>query len=356
MVRSVWVPVGMSEFATSRALATERAPEIEFRDVHTRWTPGRDWPGTRTRPEALSGLWVRLPAGQISVLMGDHGSGKSLLALHLLGELAPDHGQVLVGGQSLWELPEYARRELHDRFGLFRGGTAMRESELVATATVRENLTDLLTQIDGVPAPARVPEWLDCFDLTELADELPDKLASPARRRLALALALAHDPPVVVIDDPAQAIDFTHADDMIGSVSRWHARTGATVLITVHSLRVARELAHQVVVLRDGHVAAQGPPERVLEGVIDDEGFTRRFGSDIGGVAESDPERIRRLLRRLNLRERRVQLALTVVFLLIGVLIVALLVSGIIHNPLVSASTTGSLIPLALHGITGPGR
>lgn len=275
---------------------TGSGPRIELRDVHSAWASGGGVASAGERAEALSGLSLILPAGQITVLLGDHRSGKTLVTLHLLGEVAPDRGQVLVDGRSLWELPEPQRVEMHDSFGVLRGGTAIRESKIDIAATVRANLTAQLRHARTSADPEGVVgEWLAHYDLTPDAESLPQMLDSGARRRLAVALALAGDPAVVVIDDPGQAMDSDHLRHMVTSVREWQARTGSTVLLTVHSLQVALDLGHQVAVLSEGQVLAHGHPEDVLSGVNDDDTFQRRFGTGLGGVAEADPLRLTHL-------------------------------------------------------------
>ena len=316
--------------------AQAQGPQIEFRDLHTRWQAGgqRVSPTAADRGEALTGLSLTVPPGQITVLLGDHQSGKSLLALHLLGELAPDSGHVQVGGQSLWELPEQQRRAIHDRFGVLRGGTTIRESELDPHRSVRDNFVDQLRSSDAAAlAEQAASDCLEYFDLSEYAEAKPDQLDAAARRRLALALALAADPQVVVIDDPGEALDVTHLEGMLESIKGWQARTEATVLITVHSLRVARELGHQVAVLRGGEVIAHGAPADVLDGVVDDQSYEQRFGTSIGGVAEADPERSGNRTRLLNLAENRRHIAFVVAFFVLAVVIIAaLLFSGVLDQ------------------------
>jgi ABC-type multidrug transport system ATPase subunit len=125
---------------------------------------------------------------------------------------------------------------------------------------------------------------------------------------------------------------------VIDAIKSWHARTGSTMMITVRSLRVARALGQRVAVLRDGRVIADGGPEQVLAGVVDDESFARRFGTDLGGVGEADPERGRHELRQIYRSENRRQLALVLAFFLTVIVIAAVLLSGILlTNPLVPA-------------------
>jgi iron complex transport system ATP-binding protein len=322
--------------ATTPTGGATRAPTIRFEDVHTAWGDVRAAPGGTYRGEALSGLTLTLPPGAITVLLGDHGSGKSLLTLHLLGEVEPHGGRVLVGETSLWELPEPERCALRNSFGLFRGGTSIRESKLAPNETVRESLSGYLNPLIGDAGNATLSTWLRLLDLTEAADTKTAELNPGQRRRLALWLALADDPAVVVIDNPGEAMDCRHFEAMIDIIRSWHSRVGATMLISVHSLRVAAELADLVAVLRDGSVIASGGPAEVLSGVDDDESFERKFGEGLGGVVECDPQRTLRAWKRMTRHGRQVQIAFVLALFAMGFILVWILTSGLISNPLLS--------------------
>lgn len=277
-------------------------PEIEYRDVHTSWGtyPGPTVPsrGSWGRDEALTGLSLILPAGQTTVLLGDHGSGKSLLALHLLGEVPLTSGQVLSNGQSVWDMPEPKRLMLHDQVGVLLGGRRIRKSHLAPDASVRENVLaqirrSKLRRSNNHEYATNV--WLADIKLSEVADRRPDELGPAERRRLAIALALAWDPALVVIDDPGEALNYTHVHVQIEGFKRWHLYSGSTVLVALRSLMVTKLIADRVAVLRDGKVLAQGSPEEVLHGVIDDDTFEQRFGTGLGGYSEADPQRLANL-------------------------------------------------------------
>lgn len=270
-----------------------RGPKIEFRDLHTRWS---SYPGKATgveREEALAGFSLTLSPGQVTVLLGDHRSGKSLVALHLLLEVPLHSGKIMSNGRSVWEMPEARRMWLHDLVGVLRGGTRIKESHIDPQVSVRDNLVARLRHSDLRDNNADdVDGWLADYDLARVAGSLPDDLDPAARRRLALALALAWDPALVVIDDPGEALDFAHLGLLVRAFKSWHARTRSTVLLTVHSLEVAKDLGHQVAVLRDGMVVAQGNPAHLLDGIVDDETFEHRFHTGLGGIAEADPLRL----------------------------------------------------------------
>lgn len=310
------------------------APMIRFEDVHTGWGVGSAESGGSSWGEALSGLTLTLPPGGITVLLGERDSGKDLLAQHLLGEVEPRSGRVLVGETSLWELPEPERRALRDSFGLFRGGTRIRESRLEPSRTVRASLSPYLVPATGDPDQATMSTWLQLLDLTEVADTTTADLDPGQRRRLALWLALVDDPSVVVIDNPGEAMDCRHFEAMIDIICHWHSRVGATMLISVHSLRVANELGDVVAVVRDGKIIAHGSPKEVLSGVDDDKSFEQRFETGLGGVAECDPQRTLRGWQQMTRQGRRVQLAFVLAFFALGAVLLWLLAGGLITNPL----------------------
>jgi ABC-type multidrug transport system ATPase subunit len=234
----------------------------------------------------------------------------------------------------VWQPTERARNELIGDIGVFRGGVRIQDSAILDSCNVVDNLVLRLARrgrTESAEQDAR--EYLERFELTAAAEQLPAALDPGARRRLALMLALAGDPPLVVIDDPGQAFDLQHYERLIDAIKIWQARTGATMLVTVRSLEIARRLGDRVVVLREGRVLAQGGPAQVLAGVLDDEGFHRRFGTDLGGFAEADPERIRQAQRANRRAENRRHLGLLFAFLALGITLMVMLLAGIIANP-----------------------
>jgi ABC-type multidrug transport system ATPase subunit len=316
---------------TTKVESTEIGPEIRFEDIHTRWssTGSGEHEGSADRTEALAGLSLTLPAGQITVLLGDHQSGKSLLAMHLLGMVPPDSGRVMVADQSVWELSNEQRAELRKLFGVLRGGPVMRETATNPAVSVLENVVRGLPATTGAEQLEEAAhEFLRAFALDEFADMLPTQLKSAPRRRLALAAALMGDPKMVVIDDPGEALDSEHLDRMVKAIKTWQGRTRATVLLCVRSLRVTRELGDQVAVLNLGRVAGSGNPTEVLDGVIDDDTFEERFDTGLGGYAEADPERSNLGRRKDYLSANRKQRTLVVVFLVMVLIVLYFMLFG----------------------------
>lgn len=272
--------VGEAVVTAGRAVASE----VVVRDVVNSYD----------RYEELSGVSLTVPAGKVTVLMGGSRSGKTLLVRLLLGQLRPDRGQVLIDGRSVWEMPDEDRRALRDQVGVLRGGYTIHESEWDPRQTVVENLARRLGN-SGRPGDVdqQVRQCLRDFDLESGADKTPRELNPSQRRRLGVALALVGGSPLVVIDDPGPGIDVTHLSQMVVAIKRWQTITGATLLITTHSLSVAKGLADHVVVLERGRVVADGAADQLLAGIEDGREFEGRFHTRLS-VREADPERLRR--------------------------------------------------------------
>jgi ABC-type transporter Mla maintaining outer membrane lipid asymmetry ATPase subunit MlaF len=266
-----------------------RAPELTFKNISAS-TDGH---------QTMRDVSFTAPAGQITVIMGERGSGKSLLAQYVIGEAEPDSGDVVIGGQPLSGLSGADRRRLHDSVGVLRGGNRIRESELSESETVVDNLVDQLRQTDRVTneedARARARTCLEYFDLSDVADVHPDELDPNMERRVAIAAALLSDPELVVLDDPGSGIDVNHLESMRWVIKKWHTRTGSTLLLTTHSIEVAKTVGQRLVVLRNGEVAADGDAAELLADVDDLPAFEKRFGTTLS-FSEADPERLRRTL------------------------------------------------------------
>ena len=146
------------------------------------------------------------------------------------------------------------------------------------------------------------------------------------KRRLAIATALLADPALVVLDDPGAGIDVPHLQPMLRAIKGWQGRTGATVVLTTHSIEVARSAGDHLLVLRDGKVAGEGDSQELLRGVESLEDFEQRFGTTLS-VREADPGRLRSQTRNIDKKA----IVLTAVLLAAGIVIICgLLFSGVL--------------------------
>lgn len=249
----------------------------------------------------LHQLRLVVPAGQVTVLMGPSGVGKTTLIKHIVGLLEPSEGAVRIGGRDIWEMTPEELREVRRGIGAMLGGHNLYGTSIFSSSTVLENLTYTLKMHD-VPlterhdrAMARLRE----VHLVEEFDRTPDELPAHACKRLALARALVTDAPLVVLDEIDVGLDAQHSSAMVTGIRSLRERTGCTLLMTTHNLSLARTVADNLAVMVNGRIVAFGPPEEVLEGIESTDDFDRKFefsdyiGPERLAAAEAAAERKR---------------------------------------------------------------
>jgi daunorubicin resistance ABC transporter ATP-binding subunit len=201
---------------------------------------------------ALDGLSLRAPAGSVLGLLGPNGSGKTTTVSILSTALRPDAGHAAVLGLDVVADAARVRRVIG-----FAGQFAAVDPNL----TGRENLALIgrLSRVGRTQAKVRAAELLDTFGLSAAADRLVRTYSGGMRRRLDLAAALLHRPPVLFLDEPTTGLDPESRLGLWDSV-RDLARTGTTVLLTTQYLDEADALADQIVIIESGRVADTGTP------------------------------------------------------------------------------------------------
>jgi putative ABC transport system ATP-binding protein len=218
---------------------------VELRGVSRTYREGE---GERI---VLRGVDLVIGRGEFAVLVGRSGSGKSTLLNLVSGIDAPTAGEVLIEGTAITRLGErertlFRRRHIGFIFQFFN---------LVPTLTVAENLQLPLALLgrDAMAARARVQELLGQVELTDRASSFPDRLSGGEQQRVAVARALAHDPRLVLADEPTGNLDTESAERVLSLLSSLSRARGTTVIVVTHSTDVAR-LADRVLTLKDGGV------------------------------------------------------------------------------------------------------
>jgi ABC-type multidrug transport system ATPase subunit len=224
---------------------------------------------------ALDGLSFRVPAGSVLGLLGPNGSGKTTTVSILSTALRPDAGRATIGGLDVVADAARVRRVIG-----FAGQFAAVDPNL----TGRENLTLIgrLSRLGRAQARVRAGELLGSFGLTAAADRLVRTYSGGMRRRLDLAAALLHRPPVLFLDEPTTGLDPESRFALWDSV-RDLSLSGTTVLLTTQYLEEADTLADQVVIISAGKVAGTGTPAQLkarLGTVRFDLGFAGPSGAE----------------------------------------------------------------------------
>jgi cobalamin transport system ATP-binding protein len=214
------------------------------------------------RRAVLRGVDLSLARGELVGLLGTNGSGKTTLLRVLAGTLVPEAGTVTFDGR---EVGGWSRSALARRIALLPQQVELpagfRVAELVAMgrAPHARRLFASTAEDDRAVAQALVDA-----DATELADRPADELSGGERQRLLVAMALAQEPSLLLLDEPTLHLDLSHQVALLSAIRRLRDQRGLTVLAVLHDLNLAAAFAPRVAVLDAGVVAADGPPREVL--------------------------------------------------------------------------------------------
>ena len=208
-------------------------------------------------PEILRGISLTLREGEVVAIMGPNGAGKSTLLRHGIGLLRPKSGQVRVAGQD-------ARGSTVAQLARTVGYVFQSPSHMLFAPTVRAELTfgPRNLGLDAATADAAVPAALAQVGLAGFEDRAPLSLSFGQQKRLGIAAVLSMRPRVLVLDEPTAGQDHGSTQALMHMIGGLEG-LAATVLIT-HDVDLAVSYATRVVLIRDGRIEADGPPEQVL--------------------------------------------------------------------------------------------
>lgn len=233
------------------------------------------FPGVRTsiwqKPKpfvALSGIGFDVAAGSVTGVVGESGSGKSTLAKTLTGLIKPISGTMTLGGAALPGGKDRSRhhpsRQLIQM--VFQDPFSSLNSRHRVGAILAEPLW-LYGLVDG--ADARRKLCADMLDLVGMApgaiDKYPHQFSGGQRQRIAVARALLARPKVLICDEPTSALDVSIQAQLLNLLKDLQSAFGLTVIFISHNLSVVRQMADDVVVLRNGRIQEAGPSEQVYQ-------------------------------------------------------------------------------------------
>ncbi|GAB79427.1 iron complex transport system ATP-binding protein [Austwickia chelonae] len=229
----------------------------------------------------VHGVDLEVPAGQVTVLVGANGSGKSTLLRAMARLLVPRSGRVVLDGV---DLAGQDSRDVARRVGLLPQTAQVPDGITVAQLVMRgrhphrRRLFPRPTFADDL-AVARA---LEATDLVGLAGRQVAELSGGQRQRVWLAMVLAQDTGVLLLDEPTSYLDLAHQVDVLDLVRRLSDENGITVVMVLHDLAMAARYADHLVAVKDGRVAAEGCPVEVLtvETVAEVFGITARIVPD----------------------------------------------------------------------------
>ena len=224
---------------------------IEIRGMHKTYAQRR---GGQTRP-ALSGIDLTIPAGSVFGLLGPNGAGKSTLINILAGLVNKSAGSVKIWGFDQDSNPRQARAAI---------GVMPQELNLDPFFTPRRAL-EVQAGLYGVPArERRSDEILAMVGLSEQAEAYARTLSGGMRRRLLLAKALVHTPPILVLDEPTAGVDIELRQMLWQNVRRLNRDHGMTIILTTHYLEESEQMCDEIAILNKGQIVAQDSTKNLL--------------------------------------------------------------------------------------------
>jgi len=209
----------------------------------------------------LAGVNFSVADGESLVIVGPSGTGKSVLLKHLIGLIRPDSGKVFVDGVDVWSISDRERNDLRKEFGM-----SFQEGALFDSMTVFDNVAFPLRRT-GRPArevAKRVRECLDIVHLPNIENRRPSELSGGMRRRVGFARAIAHQPDILLFDEPNTGLDPIMTDVIDDVILNMRERLNATIVTITHHMPSAEKIGDRVALLYGGKILFEAPPREFL--------------------------------------------------------------------------------------------
>jgi iron complex transport system ATP-binding protein len=207
-------------------------------------------------------LTIDVPDGQISVLIGPNGCGKSTTLRALSRLLKPKQGQVVLDGK---EIHSYATKEVARRLALLPQVLLTPEAitvrELVAYGRHPQRRSVAALRDEDREAI----DWaMHVTGTTELAERPVDQLSGGQRQRAWIALVLAQGTDLILLDEPTTFLDIAYQLEVLELLRQLNAEAGKTIVMVLHDINSACEYSHHLFAMKDGNIVAQGAPKQIL--------------------------------------------------------------------------------------------
>ena len=206
----------------------------------------------------LNDLYLKIPNGKISVVIGPSGTGKTILLKHILGLIKPDSGQILIDGKDIYSMSEAELNETRKILGV-----CFQDAALFDSMTVGENVAFPLkihTELTEAEIAQEVSSLLAHVGLSGIEDKMPSQISGGMRKRVGIARAIALNPKVILFDEPTTGLDPVLSNAIYALIHKTQARTQATCLIISHDIKGAFSLADFMAMLYNGKIIFQGDP------------------------------------------------------------------------------------------------
>lgn len=209
----------------------------------------------------LQGINLKIEYGETLVIIGQSGSGKSVLIKHLIGLLKPDRGEIFVDGIEITRLEDDELHKITRKFGMLFQGVALFDS-----MTVAQNVGFGLERYTGYP-PEKikklVKESLAKVGLLGVENLMPHELSGGMKKRVGLARAIAYKPEIILYDEPSTGIDPIRADAINGLINIMKKELEVTSVVITHDMVSSYKVADRMAMLYEGKIVEIGTPEKI---------------------------------------------------------------------------------------------
>lgn len=204
----------------------------------------------------LDDISLEINEGEIMVILGESGTGKSVLLKHMIGLLKPDHGKVYIDGREITQLPEQALLKIRQGIGYM-----FQEGALYDFMTVFENIAFPLrehTDLNDAAIGQKVRTVLELVDLKDVEHKFPSELSGGMKKRVGLARSIVLDSAILFCDEPTSGLDPIRSRDISDLIRNVSKKLHCTTVITSHDITNAFRVADRVALIRNGKVVALG--------------------------------------------------------------------------------------------------
>lgn len=213
------------------------------------------------RKKVLQGVNLDLKQGETLAVIGQSGSGKSVLIKHIIGILRPDKGQIFVDGVEITSLKDDELHKITRRFGMLFQGVALFDS-----MTVAQNVSfglERYTDFSKERIQELVAESLDKVGLKGCEGLMPQELSGGMRKRVGLARAIAYRPDIILYDEPSTGIDPIRADAINDLINMMKREMNVSTIVITHDIVSAYKVADRIAMLYEGKIVEAAAPEEI---------------------------------------------------------------------------------------------
>ena len=232
----------------------------------------------------IDGVDITIPSNKISVIIGSNGCGKSTLLKTLARLIKPISGDIVIDGKKVTSMPS---KQLAKVLGLLPQSPVVPEGITVWDLVSRGRFPyqTMLKSMSKEDFEA-VEEALEIMGITDLANRCVDELSGGQRQRVWIAMALAQQTDILLLDEPTTYLDIAYQVEILDLLTDLNRRRNTTIVMVLHDINQAIKYSHNIVIMKNGSIVNEGSPSKIInENIIKDvyqvEGFIGKDEDEI---------------------------------------------------------------------------